>query len=59
MSSLRAIIEQGRYELAAYRLICGAVQAHVEQRQEQGAFEPSRRVGRSRPQVHVVKRRSS
>ena len=37
LSSLKELIEQGQYELAAYRLIYGVVQAHVEQRQVRGA----------------------
>lgn len=31
MSSLRQVIEQGQYELAAYRLVFGAVQAYLQQ----------------------------
>ena len=31
MSSLRQLIEQGQYELAAYRLVCGVLQAYLQQ----------------------------
>jgi len=31
MSSLRQVIEQGQYELAAYRLVFGVVQAYLQQ----------------------------
>jgi hypothetical protein len=31
MSSLRQVIEQGQYELAAYRLICGVLQAYLQE----------------------------
>jgi hypothetical protein len=32
MYSLKQLIEQGQYELAAHRLVLGVVQAHLEQR---------------------------
>lgn len=31
MSSLRQVIEQGHYELAAYRLVFGVVQAYLQE----------------------------
>jgi hypothetical protein len=37
MNSLRELIRHGEYELAAYRLIYGVVQACVEERRDKSA----------------------
>ncbi len=38
MASLRELIEQGEYELAAHLLLYGALHAYLEQRHGNGAY---------------------